>query len=87
MYLQQSISDRIRAPHAPGLSRITVLSRILQPEMNMARLVSIIFKSMLTVLPIIGQWVAQNTLTASDVHQSVKRHVVDHSPSNGTDQR
>lgn len=55
MYLQQSISDRIRAPHAPGLSRITVLSRILQPKMNMARLVSIIFKSILTVLPIIGQ--------------------------------
>ena len=48
MHLQQSISDRIQAPHAPGLSRITVLSRILQPEMNMARLISIIFKSILT---------------------------------------
>lgn len=55
MHLQQSTSDRIRAPNALGLSRITVLSRILQPEMNMARLVSIIFKSILTVLPIVGQ--------------------------------
>ncbi len=55
MYLQQSISDRIRAPNAPALSHITVFSRILQPEMNLARLVSIIFKSILTVLPISGQ--------------------------------
>ena len=48
MYLQQSISDRIRAPNAPGLSHVVVLSRILQPEMNLARLISIIFKSILT---------------------------------------
>ncbi len=48
MYLQQSISDGIRAPNAPGLSHVIVFGRILQPEMYLARLISIIFKSILT---------------------------------------